>query len=80
MSRIPGVLPKKASFFTKIAYWFSKRRIGKVLEPLTVAAHHPAILHGYGAYEFYLDRARLVDARLKALASLKAAALIGCPF
>ena len=80
MSRIPGVAAKKATFFTKIAYWFSKRRVGKVVEPLTVTAHHPMILRGYGAYEFYLDRARLVDTRLKALASLKAAALVGCPF
>ena len=80
MSRIPGVPTTKASLFTKIAYWFSKRRVGKIMEPLAVTAHHPTILRGYGAYEFYLDRARLVDARLKALASLKAAALIGCPF
>jgi hypothetical protein len=32
------------------------------------------------SYEFALGRARRVDARLKALAGLKAAALVGCPF
>ncbi len=31
-------------------------------------------------HEFALGRARRVDARLKALAELKAAALVGCPF
>jgi alkylhydroperoxidase family enzyme len=53
---------------------------GKVPEPLAVAAHHPWIFRGYTSYEFALGRARRVDARLKALAELKAAALVGCPF
>jgi len=80
MSRIAGVSEQKANIFVKLAYWFSKKRVGKVVEPLAVAAHHPWIFRGYGAYEFALERARLVDAKLKALASIKAAMLIGCPF
>ena len=80
MSRIPGVSEQKANIFIRLAYWFSKKRVGKIVEPLAVAAHHPWIFRGYGAYEFALQRARLVDARLKALASIKAATLIGCPF
>jgi len=54
--------------------------VGKVVEPALITAHHPWIFRASGAYEFMLDRARVVDARLKALVSLKAAALIGCPF
>ncbi|MFI5394699.1 MAG: hypothetical protein ACHQ9S_04130 [Candidatus Binatia bacterium] len=80
MARIPGVPPSRAGLFTRFAYWYSNRRFGKIAEPLTIAAHHRQIFQAYGAYEFMLDRARSVDARLKALASLKAAALIGCPF
>lgn len=80
MARIEGVPPHKAGWFVRLVYWFSKRMVGKVVEPVTIAAHHPWIFRGYGAYEFMLEHARLVDARLKTLASLKAAALIGCPF
>jgi hypothetical protein len=80
MARIGGVPESKASPLVKFTHWFSRRRFGKVPEPLAVTAHHPWIFRGYSAYEFALDRARLVNQRLKALASLKAAALIGCPF
>ena len=80
MARIEGLPKPKASLATRFAYWYSRRRYGKVPEPLTIVAHHPWIRRGYGAYEFALDRARRVDVRLKALASLKAATLIGCPF
>jgi len=51
-----------------------------VPEPLAIAAHHGWIMQAVGAYEFALGRSRSVEARLKVLAELKAAALIGCPF
>ena len=80
MSRITGVSEQKANIFVRLAYWLSKKRVGKVVEPLAVSAHHPWILRGYGAYELALERAHLVEGKLKALASIKAATLIGCPF
>jgi len=80
MGRIAGVPKDEASLGVRFAYWFSKRLVGKVPEPLTVTAHHRWIFRGYTAYEFMLGRARLVDAKLKALAGLKTAALVGCPF
>jgi hypothetical protein len=80
MTRIEGVPRRRAGLFVRFAYWLAKRRLGKVPEPINITAHHPWIFRGYGAYEMTLERARLVDARLKTLASLKAAALIGCPF
>jgi hypothetical protein len=80
MARIKGVPENKAGWLARFAYWYSRRRFGKVAEPLAVAAHHRWIFQAYGAYEFALDRARSVDARLKALVEIKAAALIGCPF
>ncbi len=80
MARIPGVAAERAGWLTKFAYRFSQKRFGKIAEPLALAAHHAQIFRAYGAYEFMLDRARLVEPRIKALASLKAAALIGCPF
>jgi hypothetical protein len=80
MTRIPGVPKQRANLLVRFAYWLSQKRVGKIVEPLAVTAHHPWILRGYGAYEFALERAQLVPARLKALASVKAATLIGCPF
>jgi hypothetical protein len=80
VSRIDGVSAAKGGMVVRLAYRFAKRMFGRVPTPLTVAAHHGSIFRGYTAYEFFLGRARLVDPRLKALAELKAAALVGCPF
>ena len=43
-------------------------------------AHNGWVLAANGAYELAIARANRVPERLKALASLKAAAMIGCPF
>ena len=80
MARIEGVPAHRAGIMQRFAYWYARRRVGKVPEPLAVAAHHAWIFRAYTGYEFALGRARRVDARLKALAGLKAAALVGCPF
>jgi len=80
MARIEGVSQRRAGLLARFGYWYARRWLGKVPEPLTVAAHHRWIFPAYTAYEFGLGRARLVDARLKALAGIKAAALVGCPF
>ena len=80
MARIEGVPQSRASWPLRFAYRFARRRYGRVPEPLAVAAHHVWIFRGVGAYELALDHARLVDAKLKALAEIKVAALVGCPF
>jgi alkylhydroperoxidase family enzyme len=80
MPRIDGVPAAKAGIFTKLMYIFVRRRLGRVPEPVRVMAHHRGLLTGYAAFELALDRARRVPARLKDLASLRAATLIGCPF
>jgi hypothetical protein len=80
MARIAGVPKRKTGPLGRFAYWFARRRFGKVPEPLTVVAHHGWLSRGYVLFELAFDRARLVDPRLKALAQLKAATLVGCPF
>jgi hypothetical protein len=47
---------------------------------LRLLAKRPAILTAVGIYETALLISGRVDGRLKALASLKASSLIGCPF
>ena len=80
MARIAGVTPARAGLVARVAYRFAARMFGRVPEPLTVAAHHPWVFRASTGYEFALGRARRVEPRLKALAGLKAAALVGCPF
>ncbi len=78
--RIEGVPNNKASLLNRFAYWFSRRQYGKVAEPLKVTAHHRWVSFGSGMFELAGQRARLVEPRLKGLAQIKAATLIGCPF
>ncbi len=80
MARIEGIPKSEAGLLARFAYRMARRRFGKVPEPLTLIAHHTWLLRGVGALELALEKSRLVDARLKALAEIKVATLIGCPF
>jgi 4-carboxymuconolactone decarboxylase len=81
-----GVEPAEAGWFIRLVYWFVRRRFSKLtgkdrlIEPVKVAAHHPRLLKAIGQMEGALEAARSVPVELKLLASLQAAALIGCPF
>jgi AhpD family alkylhydroperoxidase len=50
------------------------------LEPVTIAANNPEIFKAYTSYERAFMMASRVDLRLKELAILKVATLLGCPF
>ena len=80
MARIEGVPENRAGLLTRLSYRFARRRLGQLPEPLTVVARHPWVFRGYGAFEMAMERSRRVDLRLKVLADIKSAALIGCPF
>lgn len=79
MARIQGALKSKTGWLASFAYWLARRRLGKVPESLTLVAHHPWLFRGYGLFELALERSRLVETRLKNLAFIKVAMLIGCP-
>ena len=80
MARIEGVSPARAGFFIRLVYRFAERLVGKLPEPMTIQAHNPRIFDAVVGFEFFLERARRVPKPLKALAGVKAAALVGCPF
>ena len=80
MARIAGVEPERAGLFVRFVYWMVRRKLGRVVLPIKVAAHHPRLLRSVGEMESGQMAARSVDAGLKSLASVKVAALIGCPF
>ncbi len=80
MARIQPVPPEKASWLLKLANRYARKKVGQPLEPSAIMAHNGWVLAANGAYELAIARANRVPERLKALASLKAAAMIGCPF
>ena len=86
MSRIKGVEPNEAGMITKALYWFIRRKIGQITgkkvegEPTKITAHHPRLLRAMGQMEMGQAAAHSVPATLKALAGIKAATMIGCPF
>ena len=84
MARIAGAEPSKQGFFqgafTRIVYSMTKRKVGRVVVPVRIAAHHGKVLWGYGQMEQSLLSSGLVDKGLKDLAQLRVATLVGCPF
>jgi hypothetical protein len=84
MARIQGASANQGGplrrLFVGTLYWLTKRRLGRLITPVQVTAHHPTILWGYGQMEQSQASAKLVSAKLKGLAELRAATLIGCPF
>jgi hypothetical protein len=80
MARIEGVEGRNAGWFVRLAYWFTKRKLGRVIEPVKITAHHPRLLRALAGMETGQQAADSVPADLKALASIKTAMLVGCPF
>jgi AhpD family alkylhydroperoxidase len=80
MTRIEGVSSRDASPLVKLLYRLSRREIGRMVDPVGVYAHAPAVLIGYGMFERATGKQHHVEERLKALAELKAAALVSCEF
>ena len=88
MARIKGVTSARAGLFVKIAYYFSRRSIGKLtgrqtdrmIEPLEIYAHVPVLFKGYAKLEQATAKLHRLDRRLHALAELKAATLTHCEF
>ena len=80
MARIPGVQPEEAGLFTRIAYFMTKRKLGRVIMPIKIKAHHPRLLRALAHMELGQEAAKTVPAQLKALAQVTGAMMIGCPF
>jgi hypothetical protein len=84
MARIPGASPSQGNpirrLFVGIVYALTRRRLHRVIMPIQVTAHHPKVLRGYVQMERSQAGSKLVDHRLKGLAELRVATLVGCPF
>jgi 4-carboxymuconolactone decarboxylase len=88
MARIAGVSAKTAGPIVKIAYYFSRRQMGKLtgrqpermIEPVEVFAYLPKLLMAYGRLEQATAKLDKLDERIGILAELKAATLTNCEY
>jgi len=80
MARVEGVGEAGAGMVTRGVYRSAKRMLGQVPEPLRIMAHSGPVMWGDVIFELALSRAHAVSARLKGLASIKVATLVGCVF
>lgn len=84
MARINGAPTNQGGplrrVFVSLVYWLTRRRLGHVILPVQVNAHHGKIFWGYLQMEQSQMGSKMVDAKLKGLAELRVATLVGCPF
>ena len=80
MARIEGVSDAQAGLLTRGVFSGAKRVAGQVPEPLRLMAHSKPVMWADAIFELALQRANTVPPRLKALAGIKTAAMIGCVF
>ena len=84
MARISGAPSNQGGLlrrlFVGLVYSLTRRRLGHVIMPIQVTAHHPRLFWGYLQMEQSQMGSKLVDAKLKGLAELRVATLVGCPF
>ena len=84
MARIPGAPRNQGGLirrlFVGVVYSLTQRRLGRLIMPVQVTAHHPKIFWGYIQMEQSQASSKLIDPKLKGLAQLRVATLVGCPF
>jgi len=78
--RIKGIDPEHAPDGVKAAFQKSTQLFGRIITPNLVMAHRPEIFLASGRLSQAVAASAVVDGRLKALAFVRTAQLIGCPF
>jgi hypothetical protein len=80
MSRIKGVQDDEAGWIQRRVFGMAAKQLGAVPEPLRVMAKSGGVMWAAGAFQTCFDRAKSLEPRIKILASLKAASMVGCLF
>lgn len=80
MVRIRGVEKQNAGLLVRLAYFMTRRKLGRVVTPVKVYAHHTRLLRAYAQMEMGQEAARTIEPQLKTLASVEVARRVGCPF
>jgi len=79
-TRAEEIAKNGGGFIDKLLGWYSQRSFGMIIDPLRVMARNRWILAAAGFFETASARARSVNLKLKELAQIKAATMIGCPW
>jgi len=74
-----GVPDREANWITRLIFRGIRRRAGELSNTWRIAAHRPGLLLGWALHELSYERTQGVDRRLRTLAQLKVAVMIGCP-
>lgn len=88
MPRLAGVADRNAGLSTKIAFFFTKRKLRQLagvqtagmLEPLRMYAFIPKLLSAYGRLEQAQSSLHMLSLRHRALAELKSATTVRCEY
>lgn len=80
MSRTMGVQDHEAGLRTRLVFWRIRRRLGRIPLSARIRARDPKLLELAEKMSAHNTRAVAVSPKLKELAQLKVAAMVGCPF
>jgi AhpD family alkylhydroperoxidase len=80
MTRITAVPADQAGWFTRFTYWYARKLYGRLPGALSVLAQNPGILRAVAGFEFWSARSHAVDKKLKLLAEVRVATLVGCRY
>jgi alkylhydroperoxidase family enzyme len=78
--RIKGIDPETAPDNLKPIFERSIKRFGRVITPNLVMAHRPEVMLAAANLGVAIGATGTIEGRLKSMASLRAAQMIGCPF
>jgi hypothetical protein len=78
--RSQGVQDNEAGLLTRIIFWLAKRRLGRVPLGLRVRALDSKLFRHIVRMDLYAASQGAIPMRLKELAQLKVAMMVGCPF
>lgn len=79
VARTKGVEDHEAGLFTRLIFWRTKRRYGRVLLSTRIRANDPKLLALAELMSRYASSHGALSPKLKELVQLKVAAMVGCP-
>jgi hypothetical protein len=80
MARITGVPAEEAGLRVRFIYWLLKRRLGRLSSGARIRAHDPRLLELAMRMDSSVASPGAVSLKLKELAQIKVAMVVGCPF
>jgi alkylhydroperoxidase family enzyme len=64
--------------FLRIAEWYSRRKYGRIMDPLRATGHNPRVVRAIAFYESRIEKWHDLDPVLSHLAQMVTASRIGC--